>query len=56
MAYGKALNYKMPIFSAVEVTESRDFKFKEGMICYKGSVYAGGSPAAYKGFLRIKKS
>lgn len=56
MAYGKVLAYEMPIFSPVEVTESRDFKFKEGMICYKGAVWCGGNTAMYKGFTRIKKS
>lgn len=56
MAYGKLLGYEMPIFSPVEVVESRDFKFKSGQVCYKGSVYTGGSVAMYKGFTRIKKS
>lgn len=56
MAYGKLLGYEMPIFSPVEVQESRDFKFKSGQVCFKGSVYTGGSVAMYKGFTRIKKS
>jgi HK97 family phage major capsid protein len=55
MAYGKLLGYEMPIFSPVEVQESRDFKFKSGQVCYRGSVFTGGSVAMYKGFTRIKK-
>lgn len=55
MAYGKLQAYEMPIFSPITVEESRDFKFKTGQICYRGSVWAGGNVAAYKGFLRIKK-
>lgn len=55
MAYGKPAAYEMPIFSPVTVEESRDFKFKSGQICYRGSVWVGGNVAAYKGFVRIKK-
>ncbi|MDT8715548.1 phage major capsid protein [Clostridium sp. 19966] len=56
MAYGKLLGYELPIFSPVDVQESRDYKFKSGQVCYKGSVFVGGSVAAYKGFTRIKKA
>ncbi|MEN6460813.1 MAG: phage major capsid protein [Syntrophomonas sp.] len=55
MAYGKIKNYEMPMFSPVTVEESRDFKFKSGQTCYRGSVWAGGNVAAYKGFVRVKK-
>lgn len=56
MVYGKLSGYEMPIFSPVEVQESRDFKFKSGQVCFRGSVYTGGSVAMYKGFTRIKKA
>lgn len=55
MAYGMMANYEMPIFSALTVQESTDFKFKTGQIAYKGSIWAGGNAAAYKGFIRVKK-
>lgn len=56
MAYGKLIAYEMPIFSQLTVEESRDYKFKSGQIAYRGSVWAGGNVAMYKGFVRIKKS
>ncbi|WP_163583290.1 phage major capsid protein [Gracilibacillus saliphilus] len=55
MAYGMVQAYEMPIFSPVEVEESRDYKFRSGQIAYRGSVWAGGNVAMYKGFTRIKK-
>jgi HK97 family phage major capsid protein len=55
MAYGMMHCYEMPLFSPVTVEESRDFKFKTGQIAYRGSVWAGGNVAMYKGFIRIKK-
>ncbi|MGG3307459.1 phage major capsid protein [Paenibacillus lautus] len=55
MAYGMPAVYEMPIFSAVEVQESRDYKFRSGQIAYRGSVWIGGNVAGYKGFVRIKK-
>lgn len=56
MAYGALGNYEVPIFSPVEVSKSTDFKFKDGIICYKASVFTGGNVVGYKGFLRIKKA
>ena len=55
MAYGMMSAYEMPIFSAVTVEESRDFKFRTGQVAYRGSVWAGGNVASYKGFVRVKK-
>ena len=55
MAYGPLLNYEVPIFSGVEVAKSTDYKFKDGIICYKASVFTGGNVVGYKGFLRVKK-
>lgn len=55
MVYGNPALYELPIFSDVEIKESSDYKFKEGMVAFKGVVFAGGNVAAYKGWKRIKK-
>src|SRR5690606_27005064 len=55
MAYGPLSNYTLAIFSDVEVQRSTDYKFKQGMIAHKGSVFVGGNVTAKNGFLRIKK-
>lgn len=55
MAYGKLEGYEMPVFSDIEVEESRDYKFKSGQIAYRGCVWVGGNVAMYKGFIRVKK-
>lgn len=55
MAYGALHNYEVPIFSPVEIGKSTDYKFKDGIICYKASVFTGGNVVGYKGFIRIKK-
>ncbi len=55
MAYGSLKNYEVPIFSPVEIGKSTDYKFKDGIICYKASVFTGGNVVGYNGFLRIKK-
>lgn len=54
--YGNPMMYELTMFSGVEILESRDFKFRSGQIAYRGAVWAGGSPAAYKGFARLKKN
>lgn len=56
MAYGALSNYKLVIFSDLDVQRSTDYKFKEGMIAHRGEVYAGGNVVAYNGFLRVKKA
>ena len=55
IAYGSLLNYEVPIFSSVEIGKSTDYKFKDGIICYKASVFTGGNVVGYKGFVRVKK-
>lgn len=55
MAYGDLGAYKLAIFSEVEVMESTDYKFKEGMICIKASAFIGGNVVKQDGFLRLKK-
>lgn len=55
IAYGALTNYEVPVFSPVEIAKSTDYKFKDGIISYKASVFTGGNVVGYKGFLRIKK-
>lgn len=55
MAYGLLSTYELPLFSDITVEKSTDYKFKQGMVCYRGDCYVGGSVAAYKSFVRIKK-
>ncbi len=55
MAYGNLMDYKMVTFSPVEIEESTDFKFKQGMICYRADVMVGGNVVKQNGFLRLKK-
>jgi Uncharacterized protein conserved in bacteria with the myosin-like domain len=54
-AYGDLKAYKAPTFSSLEIQESSDFKFKQGMICYKVSVFVAGNVIKQDGFLRLKK-
>lgn len=56
MAYGSMSNYMLTIFSDIDIQRSTDFKFKQGMICHKGSIFAGGNVVAKNGFLRVKKA
>lgn len=55
MAYGPMENYLLTVFSDVDIQRSTDFKFKQGIICHKGSVFVGGNVVAYNGFIRVKK-
>jgi len=56
MAYGPLSNYKLVIFSDLDVRKSDDYKFKTGQIAHRGSVFAGGNVVSYNGFLRVKKA
>lgn len=56
MAYGSLQNYEVAIFSELEVKQSEDYKFEEGQIAHRGSVFAGGNVVAHKGFIRVKKA
>lgn len=55
MLYGDLNAYKTAVFSAVEIMESNDFKFKQGMICFRASVFVGGNVVKQDGFIRLKK-
>ncbi|MGZ9782470.1 phage major capsid protein [Bacillus pseudomycoides] len=56
MAYGPLSNYELATFAPTDIRRSDDFKFKQGMIAHRGSVFVGGNVAAYNGFLRVKKA
>ena len=43
-------NYEVPIFSPVEIGKPTDYKFKDGIIAYKASVFTGGNVVGYQGF------
>lgn len=55
MAYGPLSNYMLTIFSDMDIQRSTDYKFKQGMIAHRGSVFLGGNVVSHNGFLRIKK-
>ncbi|WP_427124748.1 phage major capsid protein [Priestia megaterium] len=56
MAYGVLQNYELVTFSATDIQRSTDFKFKQGMVAHRGSVFVGGNVTAHNGFLRVKKA
>lgn len=55
MAYGPLSNYMLTIFSDLDVQRSTDYKFKQGMIAHRSSVFLGGNVISKNGFLRVKK-
>ena len=55
MAYGKLSNYKIPVFSELEIKRSDDYKFKSGQVAFKANVMAAGNVVAQDGFVRVKK-
>lgn len=55
MAYGPLSNYMLAIFSDLDVQRSTDYRFKQGMVAHRGSIFVGGNVASRNGFLRVKK-
>jgi HK97 family phage major capsid protein len=55
MAYGPLSNYTLATFSPTDIRRSDDYKFREGMIAHRGSVFVGGNVTAHNGFVRVKK-
>ncbi len=53
--YGDLTAYKTATFSPMEIKETDSFKFKQGIISIKGSVFVGGNVVKQDGFLRVKK-
>lgn len=56
MAYGSLANYQKVIFSDVDIQFSTDYKFKQGNIAHRGSVFMGGNVVSHNGFIRVKKA
>lgn len=56
MAYGYLQNYELAVFSDIDVRRSDDYKFKSGQTAFRASMFAGGSVAAWNGFVRAKKA
>ena len=56
MAYGVLKNYKLVTFSDADIRKSDDYKFKEGQIAHRGSIFVGGNVVRYNGFVRVKKA
>ena len=56
LVYGSLPSYELPIFSELEIEESKDYNFKKGMVSYRGDVIVGGTVSKYNGFVRVKKA
>lgn len=56
MAYGPLSNYLLTIFSDLDIQRSTDYKFKQGMIAHRGSIFVGGNVVSKNGFLRVKRA
>lgn len=54
MAYGPMSNYEVAIFSDIDAQKSTEYKFKQGQIAYRASVFMGGNVVAKNGFIRVK--
>lgn len=54
MAYGPLTNYEVAIFSDIDAQKSTEYKFKQGQIAYRASVFMGGNVVAKNGFIRVK--
>lgn len=55
MAYGPLENYLVTVFSQMDVQRSTDYKFKQGIIANKSSIFVGGNVVSYNGFIRVVK-
>lgn len=56
MLFGVTKGYDLTIFSPVDIQKSADFKFKQGIVCYKASVFAGGNVGSYRSFVKVNKA
>ena len=56
MAYGPMSNYEVAIFSDIDAQKSTEYKFKQGQIAYRASVFMGGNVVAKNGFIRAKNA
>lgn len=56
MAYGNLANYELAVFSDVDMQRSADFKFDQGIVAYRGSMFSAGNVTKQDGFVRVKKT
>ena len=45
---------EVAVFSDIDAQKSTEYKFKQGQIAYKASVFMGGNVVARNGFIRVK--
>lgn len=55
-AFGNLKDYQLVSFSDLEIRRSDDFKFRQGLICFRASVHIGGNVTARNSFVRICKA
>lgn len=55
MFYGDLNKYTVAVFSNIETQKSTDFKFDQGITCFRGDVFMGGNIVGYRAFLRVYK-
>lgn len=55
MAYGNLKAYEMAVFSDIDSKKDYSYKFKQGLVAFRTSLFAGGNTTTYRGFIRIKK-
>ena len=56
LAYGDFNKYRVAVFSDIETARSTDYKFRQGLTCFRGDVFMGGNIIAYKAFIRVFKA
>ena len=56
LAYGDFNKYRVAVFSDIETARSTDYKFRQGITCFRGDVFMGGNIIAYKAFIRVFKA
>lgn len=56
LAYGDFNKYQVGVFSNIETAKSTDFKFDQGITCFRGDVFMGGNIVGYHAFMRIYKA
>ena len=54
MAYGHLSGYQLVEFTPLTVERSDDFKFRQGMSCFRGEAFVGGNVVRKNAFLRIR--
>ena len=55
LAYGDFNKYRVAVFSNIETARSTEYKFRQGITCFRGDVFMGGNIIGYKAFIRVFK-